>query len=94
MLKKRYKKSESIISRKIEEEFILVPIRQDAGDLSSIYTLNDVAARIWELIDGKVTAEAIRDKIADEYEVTAEEAGADIVHYLKQLEAGGFISSD
>ena len=41
------------ISRKIANKFILVPIRQKADDVESIYNLNEVAARIWELIDGQ-----------------------------------------
>ena len=32
-LEKVYKKSDSIVSRKIADEFILVPIRQNVGDL-------------------------------------------------------------
>jgi hypothetical protein len=49
-LEKVYKKSDSMVSRKIGDESILVPIRQNAGDLDSIYTLNDTAAYIWGLI--------------------------------------------
>jgi Mg2+/Co2+ transporter CorC len=93
-LKKRYRKSDSIISRKIDDEFILVPIRQDVGELSSIYTLNEVAARIWELIDGKCTVEDIREKIVEEYEVEFQAAEEDIRYYLKQMESNRFILSD
>ena len=32
---KIYKKDDSIVSRKIADEFILVPIRQNVGDLES-----------------------------------------------------------
>ena len=81
-----YKKSDSIVSRKIADEFILVPIRQNVGDLESIYTLNETAARIWELIDGKIKVEEIKEKIVEEFEVTPEEAEKDIVEHLMQLE--------
>lgn len=82
---KVYRKSDSIVSRKIAEETILVPIRQDVGDLGSIYTLNEVAARIWELIDGKRKAGEIKDKIVAEFEVTPEEAENDLIDHLQQL---------
>ncbi len=94
MIKKCYRKNDSILSRKIGDEFILVPIRQNAGDLSSIYTLNEVAARVWELIDGNRTLETVLEIICEEYEVESHAAEEDIVYYLKQLESGGFISSD
>ena len=85
-LEKVYKKSNSIVSRKIADEFILVPIRQNVGDLESIHTLNEAAARIWELIDGKKKAREIKDKIVEEFEVTPEEAEKDLIEYLQQLE--------
>ena len=84
-LDKVYKKSDSIVSRKIADEFILVPIRQNVGDLESISTLNEVAARIWELIDGKMKVREIKDKIVEEFEVTPQQAEKDLVEYIKQL---------
>ena len=85
-LDKVYSKSNSIVSRKIADEFILVPIRQNVGDLESIYTLNETGARIWELIDGKRNMGEIKDKIVGEFEVTPEEAEKDLVEHLQQLE--------
>jgi len=64
----------------------LVQIRQNVGDLESISTLNDVAARIWELIDGKMKVREIKDKIIEEFDVTPQEAEKDLVEYIKQLE--------
>lgn len=87
IMNKVYKKCDSIVSRKIADEFILVPIRKDVGDLESIYTLDEVAAHIWELIDGKRKVKEIKEKIVDEFEVTSEEAEKDLLDYLKQLEA-------
>jgi len=85
LLDKVYKKSDSIVSRRIADEFILVPIRQNVGDLESISTLNEVAARIWELIDGKKKVREIKDKIVEEFEVTPQQAEKDLIEYLKQL---------
>ena len=85
-LEKVYKKSESIVSRRIGDEYILVPIRQDVGDLESIYTLNETAALIWELIDGKTQVSEIKEKIVEEFEVEPQEAEKDLIEHLKQLE--------
>jgi len=84
-LEKVFKKSDAIVFRKIGEECILVPIRQGVGDLESIYMLNETAARIWDLLDGRAKATEIRDKIAEEFDVTPEEAETDLVHHLKEL---------
>ena len=48
-----YQKSPDIVSRKIVDGMILVPIRRRVGEVESLYTLNEVGARIWELIDGR-----------------------------------------
>ena len=85
-LEKVYKKSDSIVSRKIGDEFILVPIKQDVGDLDSIYTLNETAARIWELIDGKIKVRDIKERIVQEFEITPTEAERDLIQHLQQLE--------
>ncbi|RZB30189.1 MAG: hypothetical protein SRB1_02469 [Desulfobacteraceae bacterium Eth-SRB1] len=85
-LDKVYSKSDSIVFRKIADEFILVPIRQNVGDLESIYTLNETGARIWELIDGKIKVREIKEKLIEEFEVTPEEVEKDILEHLVQLE--------
>ena len=82
-LEKVYKKSESIVSRRIGDEYILVPIRQDVGDLESIYTLNETGALIWELIDGKIQVKEIKEKIVEEFEVDPEQAEQDLKEHLQ-----------
>ncbi|MBS1238273.1 MAG: Coenzyme synthesis protein (PqqD) [Deltaproteobacteria bacterium] len=80
-----FKKSDAMVFRKIGDEYILVPVRQGVGDLESIYTLNETAARIWELLDGTAKGAEIRDKMTQEFDVTPEEAEKDLVHHLKEL---------
>lgn len=84
-LERVFKKSDAIVFRKIGDEYLLVPIQQSVGDMESIYTLNETAARIWELLDGAAKGTEIRDKITEEFDVTREEAEKDLVHHLKEL---------
>ena len=90
-LDKVYRKSDSIVSRKIADEFVLVPIRKNVGDLENIYTLNEVAARIWELIDGKRNVGDIKERICQEYEATPEKTEKDIREFLFKLEKAEII---
>jgi hypothetical protein len=87
ILDKVYKKNNAMVSRKIGDEFILVPIRQNVGDLDSIYTLNETAARIWEWIDGKTGVREIKEKIVGDFDVASDEAEKDLLEHLQQLEA-------
>jgi methyltransferase-like protein len=84
-LEKVYKKSDSMVSRQIGDEFILVPIRQNAGEIDSIYTLNDTAAYIWGQIDGQKSVGEIKKRILEEFEVTPEDAERDLTEHLQQL---------
>lgn len=87
MLEKHYKKDPDIVSRKIADEVILVPIRRKLADVSSIYLLrDDVSIRIWELIDGNRKVSQIKEIICSEFEVDPNQAEEDIIEFLKQLE--------
>jgi len=92
-LQKRYRPDPAIVSREIAGETILVPIRQSASDLESIYTLDEVGGRIWELLDGQRTVAEVRDAIVAEYDVSPQEAEADLLELLEQLEAIGVLQA-
>jgi hypothetical protein len=87
----RYEKDPLIVAREIGNEIILVPIRQNVGDLQCIYTLNKVASRIWQLINGGRTAEDIVSVLTQEYEVEAQQASADVADFLAQMEEIGAV---
>ena len=80
-----YDKDPSIVSRKIADEFILVPIRHKTEDVNSIYTLNEVGGFIWEQIDGKKSNQEVCKKLVEHFEVSPEKAETDLVEFIKQL---------
>jgi hypothetical protein len=86
-----FRKSESVVSRKIVDELILVPIRKSVADMESLFTLNDVGARIYELIDGKRSVGGICGTIVEEFEVSDAEARADVTEFLEKLKGLGGI---
>jgi hypothetical protein len=86
-----YRQDPSIVSREIAGEVILVPIRNNVGDLESIYTLNETAATVWAHLDGQTTLAEILDLMVAEYEVEAQEAKADLLELIEQLTAIGAV---
>ena len=74
-----------MVFRRIADEYILVPIRKNVGDVESLFTLNPMGAQIWELIDGRRRVEEIRDLIVGEFDVSREEAEEDLLVLLEQL---------
>jgi hypothetical protein len=87
ILSRRYRKSPDLVFRQIAGEFVLVPIRHDVADLEAVYTLGGMGARIWELLDGERDGHTILDQIVQEYDVAPDEAQADLVEFLNELEA-------
>ena len=81
-----------MVFRRIADECILVPVRRSVGDVESIYTLNQVAARTWELIDGRRRVREIRELIIEEFDVGATEAEEDLLTLLQQLNEIGAIT--
>ena len=84
-LKKHYKKNENFVFRKIQNETILVPIKDNVGDMSSIYNLNEVGAFVWEHIDGKNRLLDIKNMIVEEFEVSSQKAEEDLCEFVSQL---------
>lgn len=80
-----YRKNENIVSRRILDETILVPIRQSAGSQDSIFTLNETAALAWALLDKSGSIEEISAEIARQYEADPAAIQADITDLFENL---------
>ena len=91
ILEKSFSKGTDFVTRDIAGETIIVPVRDGVGDLNSIYTLNELGTRVWQLLDGQTHVKDIVDTISREYEVTEEEAAKDISEYLDILEKANLI---
>ena len=78
-----------LILRKIAGENILVPVGRLAADFNGVVSLNDMGVVLWNLLENDTTQEALLAAVLAEYEVTAEQAGADIADFLEQLRAAG-----
>ena len=84
-------KNPSFVSRKIVDEVILVPISHKVGEVDCLYALNEVGARIWDLIDGDRSLQELRDAIVAEFEVSETEAQEDLAVLIEQLKEIGAI---
>jgi hypothetical protein len=84
-LEQCYCKNDSFVFRRIEDETILVPIKDNVGDMGSIYNLNEIGAFIWEQLDGTRNLKAVKAEILDVYEVLPQEAEADLNDFMNDL---------
>jgi hypothetical protein len=52
---------------------------------------NDVASAVWRLADGKRSAQEISVEVADEYDVSQEEALSDVMEFLTEMVGASFM---
>jgi hypothetical protein len=86
-----YRKREGVVSRRVGDEVVIVPIRNNVGDLDSVYTLNEVAARVWSLLDGLRDADSVVEAICSEFAVEHNVASHDLGELFASLEAAHLI---
>ncbi len=72
--------------RVIDDEAVV--IRQDAGE---VLGLNDIGARVLELVDGKASVEVLLEKMAGEFETDRAQLERDVFEFLKELTEAGVI---
>jgi len=89
-----YKKNANVVARPVGDDVVVVPIRHNVGDLDSVYTFNEVAARVWALLDGTRTAGAVLDAVCGEYDVARDVAQRDIAELLASLEEAKLIERE
>ncbi len=85
MLNRKFKSSPNIVTRKILDEMLLVPIRGKQADMQKIMTLNGLGEFIWTRLDGDKTLNSIADDIVDNYDVENETAQADMIEFVDML---------
>ena len=74
-----------MVSRTIEDETILMPLYKTSDEINCIYTLNDVGARIWELVDGKRNLTQIKKKLLEEFDSSEKEMDKELNKFLEDL---------
>jgi len=65
----------------------------DAGS-GRLYTLNDVGARVWDLLRDGSTLSSIVTELQREYDVSVDVLSADIERLLRQFEDAGLLASE
>jgi hypothetical protein len=78
-----------VVTRRIANETVIVPMTANVADLDSVYTLNDVGSFIWERLDGQQTGQSIAEMVVAEFDVALDQAVRDVDELLTALESKG-----
>jgi len=77
--------SESIVTRKTGNEYVLVPVTNNIADMDSVYTLNETGAFIWEQIDGEKSVGDLIEAVIAEYDIDRETAASDVLSFFDKM---------
>ena len=80
-----FKKNPDMVNRQIDKETILVPVFKTSDEINCIYTLNEAASVVWDMIDAKKTVDVIKKQVLKKFDTSAEEAQKKIEEILKDL---------
>lgn len=77
---------DSFIMQKIADEFIVVPIAEEAKRLHGVIQLNEAGAFLWERItEDAMTEDELAVLLADNYGLDSLSAKSDVSDFLTQL---------
>src|SRR5208282_2512151 len=87
----RYVRSETVVTREVAGETIVVPVRGGVGDLNGLFTFNEIASGIWQLLAASRTADEVAAWVRERYEVSEEQARTDVDGFLEELRRQGLV---
>ena len=76
-----------MVLRNIAGDFVLVPAGKAVKDFNGLFAINEVGARIWELLAEFDTEDQIVSELEKEYDVPAELLKKDVAEFLKKLKS-------
>ena len=86
-----YSPRDPIVVREIAGEHLLVPVRRRLGEMRAIYALMGAAAPLVELLDGSRSLGQVRDALVERFEVSSEQAWAELCSFVEELEEQGLV---
>ncbi len=76
---------QNFVARPVNNELVLVPLKNKVADMTQLFTLNELGHFIWNEIQPNTTFDSLLEKIIAEYEVESDIARADLNAFLIEL---------
>jgi hypothetical protein len=93
MTTRRLQRSTSVVSREIDDEVLLVPLRERVHDLDDcvFYVDSPVGRLVWNLLREPHTEEELLTEILGRFSVQREQARADLAQFMEELTRAGAV---
>jgi hypothetical protein len=86
-------RSQSVVSRCVAGETLIVPVRGKVGDLASIYSFNETGSLIWQSLEIPKGLSELISTVENEYAVEQEQAERDVMQFLNDMLSVGLVEA-
>ena len=73
-------------TKKVADDLVLVPMKNNVAEMNEMFTLNEVGAFIWEALNEDSTKASLATSISAEFDVEESTANEDLEQFLLQIE--------
>jgi hypothetical protein len=80
-----FRHADNIVTRKVMDETLLVPISGELASMDNLYTLNETGAFIWQALDGSRSLAEISKMLEERYDASAEMIQTDMLEIVSGL---------
>jgi hypothetical protein len=84
-------RSQSVVSRVVAGETLIVPVRGKVGDLASIYSFNGTGSLIWKMLETPRRIGELVVAVANEFEVERARAEEDVKRFVREVLSVGLV---
>lgn len=83
------RRNADFLLREVADSLVLVPVGPATKFFPGMIRLNETGRFVWELLEQEQSEESLADALLDKYEVTREQAAADVDAFLARLRPTG-----
>lgn len=83
------KLKKNFVLRQVAGAWVVLPLGAETVNFSGMLQLNDSGAMLWRVLEAGGNQEALVDALLGEYDVTREQAEADVQEFLAKLTQAG-----
>ena len=83
--------NENYVLRQISDTWVVLPLGEQTLDFNGMITLNETGSFLWERLEKGCEEEDLVEALLEEYEVTREQASADVAEFVEKLKKADII---
>jgi hypothetical protein len=80
-----YVRASAVVSRLVAGETLVLPVKQNVGDLTSLFSFNGTGAAIWDALETPKSLQDLCEVIHGKYDISHENAEEDIKVFLREI---------